>query len=328
MLTVSRRGLLASAAVTAAATAAFGLNKKLNFVSPVHADTPLEPTTGFYKYKVGSIEVTAVYDGIWRKPHDPTFIKNASVEETKAALAQAGLTTEFMPIPLTVIVLKIGDRHIMVDAGSGVGQWQANATHLPANMNAAGIDRSQISSILVSHFHPDHVWGLMEKGTNAAVFPNAELIVNGTEYKWWTEPGRVEKLAEGRRAAGKRIADVFPTWKNWKLVEDNAEVAPGVRLLAAAGHTPGHSAFLVTSGKDQLMVSNDTMYVPALLAPHPEWEGAYDQDGPMAVATRRRLVDRVIADKMMICGAHFPFPGAGVFAKDGNAYTFTPVVQS
>ena len=286
MLIMSRRGLLASAAVAAA----FGLHdKRLAFVDTAYAQAPLEPTKGFYKYKVGSIEVTAVYDGIWRKPHDPTFIKNASVEETKAALAKAGLTTEFMPIPLTVIVLKIGDKHIMVDAGSGVGQWQANATHLPANMKAAGIDRSQISTILVSHFHPDHVWGLMEKGTNAAVFPNAELIVNSTEYNWWTEPGRVEKLAEGRRAAGKRIADVFPTWKNWKLVEDNAEVAPGVRILAAPGHTPGHSAFLVTSGKDQLMVSNDAMYVPALLAPHPEWQGAYDQDGAMAVATRRKL---------------------------------------
>jgi glyoxylase-like metal-dependent hydrolase (beta-lactamase superfamily II) len=325
MFTMSRRGLLASAAVAAA----FGLNnKKLAFVNPAHAETPLEPVNGVHKYKVGSIEVTAVYDGIWRKPHDPTFIKNASIEDTKAALAAAGLTTEFMPIPLTVIVLKIGDRHIMVDAGSGVGQWQANATNLPANMKAAGIDRNQISTILVSHFHPDHVWGLMEKGTNAPVFPNAELIVNTTEYKWWTEPGRVEKLAEGRRAAGKRIGDNFPTWKNWKLVEDNAEVAPGVRLLSAVGHTPGHSAFLVTSGKDQLMVSNDAMYVPALLAPHPDWQGAYDQDGPAAVATRRKLIDRVIADKMMICGAHFPFPGAGVFAKDGNAYAFTPVVQS
>src|SRR6202042_3140312 len=136
MLTVSRRGLLASAAVTAA----FGLNKKLAFVDPAHAEIPLEPTTGFYKYKVGSIEVTAVYDGIWRKPHDPTFIKNASVEETKAALASAGLTTDFMPIPLTVVVLKIGDKLIMIDAGSGVGQWQANATNLPANMKAAGIN--------------------------------------------------------------------------------------------------------------------------------------------------------------------------------------------
>jgi len=250
------------------------------------------------------------------------------VEDTKAALAKAGLTTEFMPIALTVVGLKIGDRFVMVDAGSGVGQWQANATKLPANMNAAGIDRTKIDTILVSHFHPDHVWGLMERGTNAEVFPNAELIVNRAEYVWWTEPGRVEKLAEGRRAAGKRIASVFPTWSNWKLVEDGAEVAPGVRLVAAAGHTPGHSAFLVASGNEQLMVSNDTMYVPALLAPHPEWEGGYDQNDPMAVATRRALIDRVIADKMMICGAHFPFPGAGVFAKDGNAYSFTPIVQS
>ena len=325
MLQMSRRRILTSAA---GAAAAFGLSKPLALIGPAFAETPLEPTIGFYKYKVGEIEVTAVYDGIWRKPHDPAFIKNASVEDTKAALAKAGLTTEFMPIPLTVIVLKIGDKHIMVDAGSGVGQWQANATNLPANMKAAGIDRSQISTILVSHFHPDHVWGLMEKGTNAAVFPNAELIVHGAEYLWWTDPTRLEKLAPGRKAAGKRIADVFPTWKNWKLVQDDAEVAPGVRLIAAPGHTPGHSAFLVASGKDQLMVSNDAMYVPALLAPHPEWEGAYDQDGPMAVTTRRKLVDRVIADNMMICGAHFPFPGAGAFVKDGAAYGFTPVVQS
>ena len=325
MFTMSRRGILASVAVAAA----FGLHgKKLAFVGPAHAEAPLEPVNGVYKYKVGSIEVTAVYDGIWRKPHDPTFIKNATVEDTKEALAKAGLTTEFMPIPLTVVVLKIGDKYVMIDSGSGVGQWQANATNLPSNMKAAGIDRGQISTILVSHFHPDHVWGLMEKGTNAAVFPNAELIVSSTEYKWWTDPGRVEKLPEGRRPAGKRIGDVFPTWKNWKLVEDNAEVAPGVRLLAAPGHTPGHSAFLVTSGKDQLMVSNDAMYVPALLAPHPDWQGAYDQDGATAVTTRRKLMDRVIADKMMVCGAHFPFPGRGSFTKDGDAYAFVPLAQS
>src|SRR5450631_1877715 len=157
MFTMSRRGLLASAALAAA----FGLNdRKLAFINPAHAETALEPANGVYRYKVGAIEVTAVYDGIWRKPHDPAFIKNASIEETKAALANAGLTTEFMPIPLTVIVLKIGDKYVMVDSGSGVGQWQANATNLPANMKAAGIDRSQISTILVSHFHPDHVWGL------------------------------------------------------------------------------------------------------------------------------------------------------------------------
>jgi glyoxylase-like metal-dependent hydrolase (beta-lactamase superfamily II) len=323
MLNITRRTVLGSAV----AAAAFGLAGKLEFIAPAFAETPVEPTVGFHKYKVGSIEVTAIYDGIWRKPHDPTFIKNASVEDTKAALAKAGLTTEFMPIPLTVVVLKVNDKLIMMDAGSGVGQWQANATHLPANMAAAGIDYNEIDTIMISHFHPDHVWGLMEKGTNTPVFPNAELIVNSTEYNWWTDPGRLEKLAEGRKQAGKRIADNFPKWKNWKLVEDGTEVAPGIRLIAAPGHTPGHSVFLVTSGNEQLLVSADTMYVPALLAPHPEWQGTYDQDGPTAIMTRHKLIDRVIADNIKICGSHFPFPGTGTFVKDGGAYGFTPTAQ-
>jgi hypothetical protein len=137
------------------------------FIPAARAAT-LEPALGFHKFQVGDVEVTAIYDGIWRKPHDPAFIKNASVDETKAALSMAGLTTDFMPIPLTVFVLKIGDRLIMCDAGSGVGQWQSNVTHLPANMLAAGIDYTKIGTIMISHFHPDHVWGLIGKRNQCA----------------------------------------------------------------------------------------------------------------------------------------------------------------
>ncbi|PBB19693.1 MBL fold metallo-hydrolase [Mesorhizobium sp. WSM4313] len=320
MFNMTRRMVLGSAA----AAAAFGIAGKLEFAPAAYAETPVEPLVGFYKYKVGSLEVTAVYDGIWRKPHDPAFIKDVSVDDTKAALAKAGLTTEFMPIPLTVVVLKMNGRTIMMDAGSGVGQWQANATHLPANMKAAGIDYKAIDTIMISHFHPDHVWGLMEKGTNDPVFPNAELIVNATEYNWWTDPSRLAKLPEGRKPAGKRIAENFPKWKNWKLVDDGTEVVPGIRIMAAPGHTPGHSVYHVDAGSEQFLVSADTMYVPALLAPHPEWQGAYDQDGPMAIATRHKIIDQVIADNVRICGSHFPFPGTGSFVKDGNAYAFTP----
>jgi glyoxylase-like metal-dependent hydrolase (beta-lactamase superfamily II) len=321
MSQLTRRKVIASTALAAA----FGLTGRVAFEVPsAKAETPLEPLVGFKKYKVGDISVTAVYDGIWKKPHDAAFIKNASIDDVKTALTAAGQTTEFMPIPLTVVVLDIGGKLVMVDSGSGVGQWQPNATNLPGNMEKAGIDPKKISTILVSHFHPDHIFGLMEKGTNTAVFPNAELIVQETEYNWWTEAGRVEKLPEARKGLGTRIQAVFPTWKNFKLVKDGAEVAPGVRLVNAPGHTPGHAAFHVTSGGKQLMVSNDVMYVPALLGPHPDWMGAYDQDGPLAVETRKRLVDRVIAEKMMICGAHFPFPGSGSFVKDGNAYAFKP----
>lgn len=321
MLNMSRRDVVISAGLAAA----LGLNARLANIGPASAQPAPEAGKGFHTYKVGSVEVTALYDGVWKKPHDAAFIKNASVDDTKAALAKAGMTTEYVPIPLTVIVLKVGDKLIMVDSGSGVGQWQPTAVSLPSNMTAAGIDRAKISTILISHFHPDHIFGLMEKGTNAPIYPNAELIVSANEYKWWTEPGRVEKLPEARKPLGQRINSAFPSWKNFRLVEGEKEVAPGIRLINAPGHTPGHSAFLVSSGNQQLMISNDTAYVPALLAPHPEWQGAYDQDGPLAVETRRKLLDRVIADRIAICGAHFPFPGAGVFAKDGAGYAFIPM---
>lgn len=320
MITLSRRDAL----VAGSLAAAFGLTRPLHLVSPAQAETIPDPAVGFRRYKVGSIEVTALYDGIWEKPHDPTFIKNASIVETKEALAKAGQTTAFVPIPLTVVVLKIGDRYVMVDSGSGAGQWQPTATKLMSNMAAAGFDPKNIDTILLSHFHPDHIFGLMDRGTNAPVFPQAEIVVTSTEYKWWTEPGRVEKLPEARKALGQRINAVFPTWKNFKLVDGEPEVAPGVRLVKAPGHTPGHAAYHVSSGTDQLMISNDVAYVPALLAPHPEWEGSYDQDSATAVETRRKMIDRVIAEKMAICGAHFPFPGTGVFSKDGTGYAFTP----
>lgn len=321
MLNMSRRDVVVSAGLAAA----FGLTSRLSVVRPALAQPAPDMGKGFYNYKVGSVEVTALYDGIWKKPHDPAFIKNASIDDTRAALTQAGMTTDYVPIPLTVLVLKMGDKLVMIDSGSGAGQWQPTAISLPDNLKGAGIDPAKISTLLISHFHPDHIFGLMQKGTNAANYPNAELVVSATEYRWWTEPGRVEKLPEARRPLGARIQAVFPTWKNFRLVEGETEVAPGIMRVDAPGHTPGHSAFLLASGNRQLMISNDVAYVPALLAPHPEWQGSYDQDGPLAVETRRKLLDRVIADKMAICGAHFPFPGAGTFAKDGAGYAFTPV---
>src|SRR5262245_27599047 len=148
MLNLSRRKFVMSAAFAAA----LGLDRRLAFAPAAYAQKTPDPASAFHKYKVGSIEVTALYDGIWEKPHDPAFIKNASVDETKAALGKAGLSTDFVTIPLTVVVLGIGDRLVMVDSGSG-GQWQPTAGKLAANMKAAGIDPARIGTILISHFH-------------------------------------------------------------------------------------------------------------------------------------------------------------------------------
>ena len=130
----------------------------------------------------------------------------------------------------------------------------------------------------------------------------------------------IDRLAEARKGLARRIQAVFPTWNNIRQVTGEPEVAPGIRFVAAPGHTPGHRAFHLSSGTSQLMISNDTAYVPALVVANPGWHGQYDQDAVTAEATRRRILDRVIADKVLISGYHFPFPGAGMISKDGAGY--------
>jgi glyoxylase-like metal-dependent hydrolase (beta-lactamase superfamily II) len=317
MLNLSRRDFVVSSGLAAA----LGLNARL-VVSPAFAQKTPDPAKGFVTYKVGTAEVTALYDGIWEKPHDPAFIANASVDDVKAAMTKAGLPADFVSIPFTVVVVKNGGKTIMCDSGTG-GQVQPTAGKMMANMKAAGIDPAKIETILISHCHPDHIFGLMEKDTNKPVFPDAEIIISDAEYKFWTDPAVIDRLPEARKGLARRIQAVFPTWKNIRQVSGEPEVAPGIRFVSSPGHTPGHRAFHLASGGKELMISNDTAYVPALVVANPGWHGQYDQDAATAEASRRKLLDRVIADRVMICGYHFPFPGAGSIAKDGTGYALT-----
>ena len=313
-MVMSRRDFVVSTSLAAA----LGLDARLA-VSPAFAQKRPDPAKGFVSYKVGDAEITALYDGIWEKAHDPAFIANASIDDVKAAMAKAGLPQDFVSIPFTVIVIKNGGKTILCDSGTG-GQVQPTAGKMMTNMTAAGIDPAKIDTVLISHFHPDHIFGLMEKETNRPVFPNAEIIVSDAEYKFWTDPAVFDRLGEARKGLAKRIQAVFPAWKNIKQVSGEPEVAPGIRFVSAPGHTPGHRAFHLSSGSSQLMISNDTAYVPALVVANPGWHGQYDQDAGTAEASRRKLLDRVIAEKMPICGYHFPFPGAGTISKDGTGY--------
>jgi len=317
MLNLSRRDFVVSTGLAVA----LGLDGRLA-ISPAFAQKTADPAKGFVTYRVGGADVTALYDGIWEKPHDPAFIANASVDDVKGAMTKAGLPADFVSIPFTVVVVRNGGKTVLCDSGTG-GQVQPTAGKMMANMKAAGIDPATIDTILISHCHPDHIFGLMEKDTNKPVFSNAEIVISDVEYKFWTDPAVIDRLPEARKGLARRIQAVFPTWKNIRQVSGEPEVAPGIRFVSAPGHTPGHRAFHLASGASELMISNDTAYVPALVVANPGWHGQYDQDAATAEASRRKLLDRVIADKVMICGYHFPFPGAGTVAKDGAGYALS-----
>ncbi|ODT23590.1 MAG: hypothetical protein ABS54_10310 [Hyphomicrobium sp. SCN 65-11] len=329
MYDLTRRSFVISAA---AAGAALGLDGPLEvFSSAAHAQgsNPIGAPQalidqGFAKFKVGSIEVIQVYDGHWEKAHDPGFVRNASLDETKAALKKAGLTDAFVPIPFTVTIVRAGGRTIMFDSSTG-GQMAPTAGRFVArNLAAAGIQPSDISAVVVTHFHPDHIWGLMAKETNAQVYPNAEIIVPEAEYKHWTAPELIEKVPEGARGAIRRIQATLPTWKNIKQAAAGTEVMSGVRSMATYGHTPGHTSYVVSSGSDSLIVGGDVTNIAALNLANPGWHLVFDSNPTLAEENRRKLYDQVVADKSVITGYHWGLPGAGTIQKDGNGYALVP----
>lgn len=319
MSNFSRREVIVSAT---AAAAVLGARGPVAFIGSAVAKEAM--AKGFHNFKVGDIDVTTVFDGTWEKPHDAGFIKNATVDQTKEALRAAGQDDSKVTIPFTITIVRTGGKTIMFDAGTG-GQLSPLAGKLADNMKAAGIDAKAITNILVTHFHPDHIFGLMEKDTNAQVYPNAEIVVPAAEMKFWNDAGVFAKLPEAYHGLAKRIQATLPTWKNVRVVDGEADVVAGIRSVPAFGHTPGHTVYMLGSGKDQLMVLADLTNIPALFAKHPSWHAAFDADATAAEANRRKFFDRVVADKAIMTGYHYGVPGAGTMQKDGDGYAFVPV---
>jgi glyoxylase-like metal-dependent hydrolase (beta-lactamase superfamily II) len=323
---MSRRNVVVSAT---AAAAAFGLDKPLEIISTAHAQqgggvTALNPKgLKFHRFKVGDIEVTQVFDGAIERDHNASFIKNASVDDTKAALKAAGLADAKLPNAYTVTIVKLGNRHIMFDSGNGFG-GRPNTGLLGDGLKEAGIDPTKIGTVIVTHFHPDHISGLINKdGTQ--VFGHAEIVVPALEYKYWTDPLTLSTAPENRKALVTRIQGTLPNWKNIRQVAADTEVVAGVKAVATNGHTPGHMSYLMGSGDGQLMVLGDVTNIPAINLKNPGWHVMFDQDAKQAEETRRKTFDRIVADKITAAGYHWGMPGAGTIAKDGNGYALVPV---
>jgi glyoxylase-like metal-dependent hydrolase (beta-lactamase superfamily II) len=313
---VSRRAVLvgsASAALAARATSAAAAAPPAGKAAP-----------GIYRYRIGSFEITALYDGIWYRPITDKFIRNAPFAEVESALAAAFMPTDKLSTPFTALIVNTGNRLVLIDTGTG-GQIAPSAGVLHDNLAAAGIDPKAIDLIVISHFHPDHINGIKDKD-NGLVFADAEIMVPAAEWDFWMDDANLNAAPADLKLTFRNQRRIFSdAAKNVTRFEPGAEVAPGVATLPAPGHTPGHTVFAIHSGNQSLLVLGDTAQHPAVFARHPDWQAAFDIDGDAAIATRKKLFDRAAADRMLVTGYHFPFPACGHLIKTATGYEHVPV---
>jgi glyoxylase-like metal-dependent hydrolase (beta-lactamase superfamily II) len=317
MFEISRRDLVLG---STGAALVFGLKAPVSFLGAAHAQRAADSL----KYKVGDIEVFSLHEGAIEREVTESMVKNVGLDDVKKALSAGGIGPDKISNPFTVTAIRTGGKVILFDTGFGAN-GPATVGKLADNMKAAGLDPAAVSTVVISHFHPDHISGLWVKETSAPVFPNAEILMPEVEYKWATDPALVEKVPEANRPFIKRIQSTFPNWKNIKQYADGADVAPGVKAIATPGHTIGHTSFLVASGGQQLFIQGDVSGIYQLFVKNPGYYSGFDADGPKAEATRRAFYDRVIAEKAMVAGYHFGFPNVGTLTKDGNGYAFAAV---
>ncbi|MFO0466663.1 MAG: MBL fold metallo-hydrolase [bacterium] len=279
------------------------------------------PAPGFYRFKVGSFTVTTVHDGFFVRPVEGTVL-NAPLADVRALLNDAFLPTDRFFIPITITFLDTGRDLVVFDSGNGITPPNVPFGRMIANMQSAGIDPVKVTRVVVSHFHPDHINGLLNAEAGAA-FPNAEVIVPEAEIAWWGEATNETRTPQGQRAffanSARRLA---PYASRLRRIGPDAEVIPGVRSVAAYGHTPGHTCYHVADGAEQMMFIADTSNRPELFARRPDLHLLFDFDPVLAETSRRRIFDRVATDRIRITGYHFPFPANGYLAKEGSGYRF------
>lgn len=315
-----RRNLLAATGALLATPAFIGrASAQTAAPAPAPSQAP-----GFYRFRVGSFIATTVWDGFATRQNPGTgWIVNADQAAVEGALRDAMLSTARLDNPYIVTFLETPSGITMFDSGTGA-QLQPTAGQMHANLTAAGIDPARVNRIFVSHFHGDHITGLTN-AQNQPMFPNAQIFVPEAEWAFWTDASNESRVPQAQRGTFPNVTRRFGAYQGKvERFAAGAELQPGVRAVAAYGHTPGHTVFHVADGTDQLFVTADTSSRPEIFLRNPGWASVFDIDGAAATASRIAIFTRIAAERARMTAYHFPFPANGHIQRMGEGFRFVP----
>jgi glyoxylase-like metal-dependent hydrolase (beta-lactamase superfamily II) len=318
---ITRRSLLGGTAALAAASL---VGKSI--VGPAWARAPLTNTQApsFYRFKIGTIEATVVSDGPLGPLGEPSssFV-GVPKEEIGRMLSDNFLATDNIMLEQNVLVANTGERLVLFDTGMGpVKMFGPNSGRLLASLQAAGIAASDIDAVVLTHAHPDHCWGLMGED-GKPVFPNAQIYMAQADLDFWTDEAKLAQEAIKPMIEGAR-RNLTPNRARIAFVKDGQEFLPGIQALAAPGHTVGHTAYLLTSQGQTLCFAGDIAHHHVLSVEKPRIRFAFDTAADQAVSTRLRVLDMLATQRLPFVSYHFPWPGIGHVAKQGDGFRYIP----
>ena len=268
---------------------------------------------------VGGMTLTSLSDGNLSLP--ASMALDPLSEADRAYVSEQFNLGDTLTPPCNVTLLQSGGRNTLFDVGAGP-EFMSSAGYLVDALDAAGLSPEDITDVVFTHAHPDHIWGLVDDFDDL-LFPEASYKMGQAEWDYWTDPNTVDTIGADRTtfAVGAarrldRIADAV------SLFQDGDEVLPGVAARATFGHTPGHMAFEVRDGSDALMILGDCIGTHHVALARPSAPAGSDQDPDMGVATRVSLLDQLVHEQMPVLGFHLPGNGLGRIDRSGDGYVF------
>ena len=300
MTHLTRRAALAAAATIPAAAMIPARAARAD----AHSSGPTQPRAR--GVTLGDMQVTALLAGTATREGDmqETFGMNVDAETFAEASRAAFIPTDAAQFFFTPTLIATGDELVLLDTG-------LDAAGITTALGAAGHSPADVTRVVITHMHPDHIGGLMNDGS--PTFGNADYTTGRVEFDHWS--------ANPNDAYA---ANVAPLADRFAFVEDGAEVAPGITATAMFGHTPGHMGYMLNSGDRSLLVAADLAnhYVWSLA--HPDWEVRFDMDKAAAAEARRSVLGMVASERMPMLGYHMPFPAMGYVEADGDGFRWIP----